>query len=102
MYCPAGPNEKCVYISTNTTSKFSDCKSAKPALTYMAIHSRNKSRQKLFFSGYGTQYVAERRIVTLKKNTSPFLKKNPPITTKYTRAFTENHSVCGLIVSTRH
>ena len=33
-YCPTCRNEKCVYHSTNETTSFYDCKSAKHAATY--------------------------------------------------------------------
>ena len=34
VYCPTCRNETCVYLSTNKTTSFYDCKSAKPAATF--------------------------------------------------------------------
>ena len=65
--CPTCKNEKCVYISTNKTTSFYDCKSAKPAATFLLFLLRSKNRQLCCFAVTVHIVLKERRVATTEK-----------------------------------
>ena len=45
VYCPTCRNEKCVYISTNKTTSFCDCKKCKACCHVLNIPLKDQNRQ---------------------------------------------------------
>ena len=75
VYCPACRNENCVYISTNKTTSFYDCKKCKACCHVLDIPFKDQSSTNMFFGGDGTHCLQKRVVATTKKKPSPFLKK---------------------------
>ena len=74
VYCPTCRNEKYVYISTNKTTSFYDCKKCKACCHVLNIPFRDQKQTILLFGGDGTHCFARKTSRDYEKP-SPFLKK---------------------------
>ena len=76
MYCPTCRNEKCVYISTNKTTSFYDCKKCKACIHVLNLPFEDQKPTIMLFSGDGTHCFARKTNRDYEKEKpSPFLKK---------------------------
>ena len=76
VYCPTCRNEKCVYISTNETRSFYDCKKCKACCHVLNIPFREQQPTIMVFGGDGTHCFARKTSRDYEKEKpSPFLKK---------------------------
>ena len=76
LYCPACRNEKCVYISSNKTSSFYDCKKCKACCQVLNIPFKDQKPTIMLFGGDGTHCFARKTCRDYEKaEPSPFLKK---------------------------
>ena len=76
VYCPTCRNEKCVYISTNKTTSFYDCKKCKACCHVLNIPFRDQKPTIMLFGGDGTHCFAIKTSRDYEKEKpSPFLKK---------------------------
>ena len=76
VYCPTCRNEKCVYISTNKTTSFYDCKECKAFCNVLNFAFKDQEPTIMLFGGDGTYCFARKRSRDYKKEKlSPFLKK---------------------------
>ena len=76
VYCPTCRNEKCVYISTNKTTSFCDCKKSKACRNVLKIPFKDQKPTIMLFGGDGTHCFARKTSRNYKKEKpSPFLKK---------------------------
>ena len=60
VYCPTCRNEKCVYISTNKTTRFYDCKQGKTCSNILSIPFRDQKPTFMLFGGDGTHCFARK------------------------------------------
>ena len=74
VYCPTCRNEKCVYISTNETTNFYDCKKCKACCHVLNFPFKDQKPTIMLFGGDGTHCFARKRSRDYEKP-SPFLKK---------------------------
>ena len=76
VYCPTCRNEKCVYLSTNETTSFYDCKKCTACCNVLNILFKDQKPTNMLFGGDGTHCFARKtsRDYEKEKN-SPFLKK---------------------------
>ena len=82
VFCPTYRNEKCVYISTNKTTSFYDCKKCKACYHVLNNPFKDQKPAIMLFGGDGTHCLHESR---LRKIISIFEEISPPITTKHIR-----------------
>ena len=76
VYCPAYRNEKCVYISTNRTTGFYDCKKCKTCRHVLNIPFKDQKQTNMLVGGDGTHCFARKTSRDYEKQKpSPFLKK---------------------------
>ena len=76
VYCPTCRNEKCVYISTNKTTSFYDCKKCKACCHVLNIPFKDQKSTIMLFGGDGTHCFAKKTSRDYEKEQpSPFLKK---------------------------
>ena len=76
VYCPTCRNEKCVYISTNKTTSFYECKKCKACCNVLNIPFRDQKPTIMLFGGDGTHCFARNTSRDYEKEKpSPFLKK---------------------------
>ena len=76
VYCPTCSNEKCVYISTNETTSFYDCKKCKACCNVLNITSKDQKPTIVLFGGDGTHCFARKTNRDYEKEKpSLFLKK---------------------------
>ena len=76
VYCPTCRNEKCVYISTNETTSFYDCKKHKACCHVLNIPFKDQKLTIMLFVGDGTHCFARKTSRgDEKEKSSPFLKK---------------------------
>ena len=76
VYCPTCRNEKCVYLSTNKTTSFYDCKKCKACCNVLNIHFRDQKPTIMLFGGDGTHCFARKTSRDYEKEKpSPFLLK---------------------------
>ena len=76
VYCPTCRNEKCVYISTNKTTSFYDCKKCKACCNVLNIPFRDQKPTIMLLGGDGTHCFAKKTSRDYEKGKpSPFLKK---------------------------
>ena len=73
VYCPTCRNEKCVYISTNKTTSFYDCKKCKACCHVLNIPFKEQKPTIMLFGGDGTHCFARKTSRDYEKP-SPFLK----------------------------
>ena len=102
VYCPTCRNEKCVYLSTNKTTSFYDCKKFKACCHVLNIPFEDQKPTIMLFGGDGTHCLHESR---LRKTFSFFEDFSPPITTKHIRTRTKKRQIkskYGIIVSVSH
>ena len=74
VYCPTCRNEKCVYISTNQTTSFYDCKKCKACCNVLNISFKAQKPTIMLFGGDGTHCFARKTSRDYEKP-SPVLKK---------------------------
>ena len=74
VYCPTCRNEKCVYISTNKTTSFYDCKKCKACCNVLNIPFKEQKPTIMLFGDDGTHCFAKETSRDYEKS-SPFLKK---------------------------
>ena len=76
VYCPTCRNEKYVYISTNKTTSFYDCKKCKACCNVLNIPFKDQKPTITLFGGDGTHCFARKTSRNYEKEKpSPFLKK---------------------------
>ena len=76
VYCPTCRNEKCVYISTNKTTRFYDCKKCKACCHVLNIPFKDQKPTIMLFGGGDTHSFARKTSRDYEKEKpSPFLKK---------------------------
>ena len=76
VYCPTCRNEKCVYISTNKTTSFYDCKKSKACCNVLNIPFKDQKSTIMLFGGNGTHCFARKTSRDYEKERPfPFLKK---------------------------
>ena len=76
VYCPTFRNENCVYLSTNETTNFYDCKKCKTCCNVLNIPFKDQKPTIMLFGGDGTHCFAKKTKHDYEKETpSPFLKK---------------------------
>ena len=79
VYCPTCRNEKCVYISTNQTTSFYDCKRCKACCHVLNFPFKDQKPTIMLFGGDGTHCFARKTSRDYEKGKpSPFLKKFLP------------------------
>ena len=74
VYCPSCRNEKCVYLSTNKTTSFYDCKKCKACCYVLNIPFKDQKPTIMLFGGDGTHCFARKTSRDYEKP-SPYLKK---------------------------
>ena len=74
VYCPTCRNEKCVYLSSNETTSFYDCKKCKACCHVLNIPFKDQKPTIMLFGGDGTHCFARQTSSDYEKP-SPFLKK---------------------------
>ena len=76
VYCSTCRNEKCVYLSTNKTTSFYDCKKCKACCHVLNIAFKDKKPTIMLFGGDGTHCFARKMSRDYEKEKpSPFWKK---------------------------
>ena len=76
VYCPTCGNEKCVYISTNKTTSFYECKKCRACWNVLNIPFKEQKPTIMLFGGDGTHCFARKTSRDYKKGKPPpFLKK---------------------------
>ena len=76
VYCPTCRKEKCVYLSTNKTTSFYDCKKCKACCHVLNIPLKDQKPTFMLFGGDGTHCFARKTSRDYEKGKpSPFLKK---------------------------
>ena len=76
VYCPTCRNEKCVYLSTNKTTSFYDCKKCKTCCHVLKNPFKDQKPTIMLFGGDGTHSFARKTSRDYEKGKpSPFLKK---------------------------
>ena len=68
VYCPICRNEKCVYISSNKTTSFYDCKKYKACCHVLNIPFKDQKPTILLFGNDGTHCLHESRLRKRKTN----------------------------------
>ena len=84
VYSPTCRNEKYVYISTNKTTSFYDCKKCKACCHVLKIPFKDQKPTIMLFGGDGTHCLRESRL-RKRKTTSFFEEFSPPITVTHTK-----------------
>ena len=74
VYCPTCRNEKCVYLSSNKTTSFYDCKKCKACCHVLNIPFKDQKPTIMLFGGDGTHCFARKTSSDYEKP-SPFLVK---------------------------
>ena len=74
IYCPTCRNEKCVYISSNKTTSFYDCKKCKACCNVLNIPFEDQKPTFMLFGGDGKHCFA-RKTSRDFEGPSPFLVK---------------------------
>ena len=75
VYCPTCRNEKCVFISTNKTTSFYDCKNCKACCHVLNIPFKDQKPTIMLFGRDGTHCFARKTSRDYEKEkSSPFLK----------------------------
>ena len=76
VYCPTCRNEKCVYVSTNKTTSFYDCKKCKACCHLLNSPFKDQKPTIMLFGVDGTHCFAKKSSRSYEKEKpSPFLKK---------------------------
>ena len=90
VYCPTCRNEKCVYISTNITTSFYDCKKCKACCHVLNNPFKDQKPTNMLFGGDGTHCLTRETSRDNENETiSVFEEISPPITTKHIRTWTK-------------
>ena len=85
VYCPTCRIEKCVYISTNKTTSFYDCKKCKTCCHVLNIPFKDQNPKIMLFGGDGTHCFARKTSRDHKKEkpspfSGKFLRQSQPST----------------------
>ena len=89
VYCPTCRNENCVYIATNKTTFFCDCKSANPAPSnVLNIPFKDQKPTIMVFGGDGTHCCSRKTSRDYKKEKpfhflKNFLRQSQPSTSEH-------------------
>ena len=76
VYCPKCRNKKCVYLSTNETTSFYDCKKYKASCNVLIIPFKDQKPTIMLFGGDGTHCFTRKTTRDYEKEKpSPFLMK---------------------------
>ena len=76
VFCLTCRNEKCVYILTNKTTSFCDCKKCKACCNVLNIPCKDQKPTIMLFGGDGTHCFARKTSRDYEEGKpSPFLKK---------------------------
>ena len=75
VFCPTCRNEKCVYISSNRTTNFYDCKKCKACCHVSNIPFMDQKPTIMLLGGDSTHCNARKTKRDYEKKPSPFLKK---------------------------
>ena len=76
VFCPTSRTEKCVYISTNKTTSFYDCKNCKACCHILNIPFKDRKPTIMLFGGAGTYCPARKTSRGYEEQKlPPFLKK---------------------------
>ena len=76
VFCPTCKNERCVYLSTNKTTSFHDCKKCKACCNVLNIPFNDQKPTIMLFGGDGTHCFARKTSRDYEKEKpSPFLRK---------------------------
>ena len=107
FYCPTCRIEKCVYISTNKTASFYDCKKCKACCHVLNIPFKDQKPTITLFGGVGTLCFARKTSRDYKKELpTPYLKKfcpqSDPNTSEPEPKKGRSYSIYAIIVSTPH
>ena len=106
VFCPTCRTEKCVYISTNKTTSFYDCKKCIASCNVLNIPFKDQKPTIMLFGGDGTHCFARKTSRDYEKKAILIFEENfPPFTTKHIRTWTKkgrSFSIYGIIVSTPH
>ena len=94
VFCPTCRNEKSVYISTNKTTSFYDCKKCNACWHVLNILSRTMN-QRICCLVVTKHIVLQKRVVvtTKKKSHLIFEEVSPPIITKHIRTWTKKRQI---------
>ena len=68
VFCPTCRNEKCVYISTNQTTNFNNCKKCKACCNVLNIPFKDQKLTIILFGGDGTHCWGIPYLITLLSN----------------------------------
>ena len=75
VYCPTCRNEKCVYVSTNKTTSFYDCKKCKACCHVLNIPFKDQKPTTMLFGGDGLHCFAKKSNRDYEKEKpSPFFR----------------------------
>ena len=86
VFCPTCRNEKSVYISTNKTTNFYECKKCKACCHVLKIPCKGQKPTIMLFGGDGTHCFARKTSRDYKKeNNLHFEDISAPITAKHIR-----------------
>ena len=75
VYCQTSPNEKCLCLSTNKTSRFDDCKNCNACSHVLVIHFEGVKSTFMFFGGDCTHCFA-------RKTSCDYEKRSPSTVAK--------------------
>ena len=93
VYCPTCRNEKCVYLSSNKTTSFYDCKKCKACCHVLNIPFKDQKPTIMLFGGDGTHCFARKTSSDYEKPSPFFGEISPPITTKHIRNWTKKGQI---------
>ena len=94
VYCRTYRNEKCVYVSTNKTTSFYDCKKCKACCDVLNIPFRDQKPTIMLFGGDGTHCFAKKCCRDYEKEKHLFFAEmSPPVTTKDIRTWTKKRQI---------
>ena len=93
VYCPTCRNEKRLYILTNKTTTFYDCKKCKACCNVLKIQFKDKKLTIMLFGGDGAHcFGSKTSRVYEKKIISIFEEISPPISSKQIKTRTKKDS----------
>ena len=107
VYSPTCMNEKCVYISTNKTTSFYDCKKCKACCYILNVPFKDQKPTIMLFGVDGTHCFARKTSRDYKKekrspNKKKFLRQSDSSTSELEQKKGRRYSFYGIIVSTPH
>ena len=85
VYCPTCRNGKCVYISTNKTTRFYDCKTCKACCNVLNVPLKDQKPTIMLFGGDCTHCKKDESRLRKRKALSCFEEIFPPVTNNHIR-----------------